>query len=517
MKKRIACLLLAIILCVSICAIQASAADFVNTGWLWPVDGCYKMSRAFWPADGSGHNGIDIMPSSKTAITPVRAAKAGTVKTVYSGCINSNACSGSPSGDCSHKGCIPYENGKKASFSTISYNNQSYKICNYGFGNGLVISHDNADQSEYAHMESVIVSPGDSIKQGQVIGYMGTSGACDGKHLHFAIKHDGKYVNDTPYGDDYLVTDASQYIGNNVHYVRDISEIDSYIAYFNKTAETVNAYYCLASGKTSAAVRSSPNVDGTVVGYLGSGENVHVSKKGYNGKDSVYWYYIDSGKFAGNYIYSDNVQNVAAHSYGSWITTTAATCTANGSRYRVCTTCGYQQTETIPAVGHSYGTVWKHDDSNHWHECSCGAKSNMGGHNFINGICSQCGYFSKCGDSVYWSLGNGTLTISGTGDMDDFSYPDYAPWYSSRSSIKTVIIKNGVTSIGDYAFRNCASLTSVTIPEGVTSIGAYAFHWCESLESVTIPSSVTSIGDSAFWNCDSLTSVTILEGVTSIG
>ncbi|MBR0064693.1 MAG: leucine-rich repeat domain-containing protein, partial [Paludibacteraceae bacterium] len=122
-----------------------------------------------------------------------------------------------------------------------------------------------------------------------------------------------------------------------------------------------------------------------------------------------------------------------------------------------------------------------------------------------------------CGDNLTWNLTDGVLTISGTGKMTDFSYPDYGPWYSSRSSIKTVNIGDGVTSIGDDAFYNCSALTSVTIGNSVTSIGNYAFYECRSLTSVTIPNSVTSIGDGAFYNCSSLTSVTIPNSVTTIG
>ena len=121
-----------------------------------------------------------------------------------------------------------------------------------------------------------------------------------------------------------------------------------------------------------------------------------------------------------------------------------------------------------------------------------------------------------CGDNLTWTLtDDGTLTISGTGSMTGYSY-DEAPWYSKRSSIQSLIIESGVTSIGRNAFFDCTSLTSVTIPEGVTSIGNYAFEGCTSLASITIPASVTSIG-SAFLNCTKLMTVTIPEGVTSIG
>ncbi len=124
---------------------------------------------------------------------------------------------------------------------------------------------------------------------------------------------------------------------------------------------------------------------------------------------------------------------------------------------------------------------------------------------------------NTCGDNLTWDLTDGVLTISGTGKMTDFSYPDYGPWYSSRSSIKTLNISDGVTSIGNYAFYNCSALTSVTIPNSVTSIGKSAFADCSSLTSVTIGNSVTSIGDYAFEGCSGLTSMTIPNSVTSIG
>ena len=129
----------------------------------------------------------------------------------------------------------------------------------------------------------------------------------------------------------------------------------------------------------------------------------------------------------------------------------------------------------------------------------------------------------KCGKNVTYSFvsSTGTLTISGTGNMIDYDYNsynhNYAPWYNYHSSIKKVVINNGVTSIGEYAFNGCKGLTSVTIPNSVTSIGEYAFYGCTGLTSVTIPNSVTSIGSFAFECCKGLTSVTIPNSVKSIG
>ena len=124
----------------------------------------------------------------------------------------------------------------------------------------------------------------------------------------------------------------------------------------------------------------------------------------------------------------------------------------------------------------------------------------------------------KCGVNVTYSFdtSTGMLTISGTGDMADYSFGNSSP-FDSNSNIKSVIIENSVTSIDSCAFDGCTSLTSVTIPNSVTSIGDCAFYNCTSLTSVTIPDSVTNIGAFAFCACTSLTSVTIPDSVTSIG
>ena len=114
-------------------------------------------------------------------------------------------------------------------------------------------------------------------------------------------------------------------------------------------------------------------------------------------------------------------------------------------------------------------------------------------------------YSGTTGDCT-WSFdeSTGTLTISGNGEMDgNVSWCDYL------SVIKTVVIEDGVTTIGDFAFFSCSSLTSITIPDSVTSIGEAAFVGCSSLKSVTIPDGVISIGDRAFEACSSLTSIDV--------
>ncbi len=123
-----------------------------------------------------------------------------------------------------------------------------------------------------------------------------------------------------------------------------------------------------------------------------------------------------------------------------------------------------------------------------------------------------------CGENLTWTFveSTGTLTISGSGEMTNYSYLE-VPWHNFRNNITKVIINSGVTTIGERAFSGCSGLTSITIPDGVTTIGGSAFYGCSGLISITIPDGVTSIGNDAFYQCSGLTSITIPDGVTSIG
>lgn len=149
-----------------------------------------------------------------------------------------------------------------------------------------------------------------------------------------------------------------------------------------------------------------------------------------------------------------------------------------------------------------------------------------------------CGYN---GDNLIWVLsGDGALTISGEGEMMNYSDSSVAPWYPHRTKILSAVVEDGVTSIGDYAlyaclkltsvslpdgiesigrsaFRDCAKLAEMDIPKGVTNIDSYAFQGCSTLSGMEIPEGVTNIGDGAFYNCSNLASITIPEGITYIG
>ena len=128
-----------------------------------------------------------------------------------------------------------------------------------------------------------------------------------------------------------------------------------------------------------------------------------------------------------------------------------------------------------------------------------------------------CGAEGNNGDNLTWILDDeGVLTISGTGAMANWNWKGL-PWYANKDKIESVVIEDGVTSIGANAFDGCSGLTSITIPSSVTSIGEHVFDGCSGLTSITIPSSVTSIGAYAFSGCSGLTSITIPSSVTSIG
>ena len=128
------------------------------------------------------------------------------------------------------------------------------------------------------------------------------------------------------------------------------------------------------------------------------------------------------------------------------------------------------------------------------------------------------GYTYWIEDNLTWKLyEDGTLNISGTGAMKNYGYSNNRSPVFWNTDVTSIVIEEGVTSIGNEAFHLCRNLISITIPKTLKSIGNNAFYDCTSLTSVTIPGNVESIGESAFYYCDNLTDVTLQDGVKSIG
>ena len=146
---------------------------------------------------------------------------------------------------------------------------------------------------------------------------------------------------------------------------------------------------------------------------------------------------------------------------------------------------------------------------------------------------------NKCGENLTWEFADGILTISGTGEMYDYSEDYLAPWSEHCVEITNVTISDGVTSIGSYAFCYC-SVKSITLPFGLKHIGIsaffycpniqqikipdsveyidpYAFSCCKGLHTVQLPASLTLISEELFAECDNLRNLSIPDTVTEIG
>ena len=137
----------------------------------------------------------------------------------------------------------------------------------------------------------------------------------------------------------------------------------------------------------TATTSGSKHKECTVCGYTmatetipatGGGEHTHSYGSDWKNDADNHWHECSCG----------DKKDTAAHTAGEWIIDTPATATTSGSKHKECTVCGYTMaTETIPATGggehtHSYGSDWKNDADNHWHECSCGDKTDKAAHSF---------------------------------------------------------------------------------------------------------------------------------------
>lgn len=122
-----------------------------------------------------------------------------------------------------------------------------------------------------------------------------------------------------------------------------------------------------------------------------------------------------------------------------------------------------------------------------------------------------------CGKNLNWTLSvDGKLNISGTGEMWDFPYKDNVPWDDYDELIISVVIEDGVSSVGRFAFCECQNLKSVVLPKSVNKVLHWAFVGCSSLEEIDLPDEVTELPVQAFSHCTNLKHVTLPQNLQTI-
>lgn len=125
---------------------------------------------------------------------------------------------------------------------------------------------------------------------------------------------------------------------------------------------------------------------------------------------------------------------------------------------------------------------------------------------FIFLTCLFPSAFAVGGSDIAWTFEDGIITITGVGNMDDYAYGT-APWMQHAADIRSIVISDGITSVGSFAFYNCRLAETISLPDTLTFIGNMAFGCCDSLTSVVIPENVTKIDTMAFVDCSSLSNI----------
>lgn len=132
---------------------------------------------------------------------------------------------------------------------------------------------------------------------------------------------------------------------------------------------------------------------------------------------------------------------------------------------------------------------------------------------FPFGILSVSADYNTCGENITWVLEDGTLTLSGYGEMYHYEfYGNISPWAGDEHLIKKLVVSEGITSIGNTAFCDFVCLTDVSLPSTIKSIGVNAFSGCSKLEEFTIPAALEILDGFCFTNCYSLVEFKVAEG-----
>lgn len=279
-----------------------------------------------------------------------------------------------------------------------------------------------------------------------------------------------------------------------------VEDIHSYAFYNCSNLTQISIQKSLKNIYENAFYGCNNLTDVKYEGSVSDKENISIVTTGNSCLLSATWHYnaCINHSYSGNCDdrcnNCDSIRTVTQEHIFEWVIDKAESCVEDGYKHEECTGCHLKQNENtvIKATGsHLYINSW-------------------------DTICSICGAerdaTGTTGD-VNWQLSGTTLTISGMGNMADYTFAQVTPW---GKNITKIIINKGVTSIGNRAFLGITSLKEVEIADSVANIGEAAFANCTSLETIDIPDSVTSIGDWAFEGCSSLEFIELPKGLTKL-
>lgn len=245
----------------------------------------------------------------------------------------------------------------------------------------------------------------------------------------------------------------------------------------------------------------------------------HSCTLGWEYDEASHWNKCECGKKVNN----------EEHKFGEWIIVEDSTEDKLGSKKQVCSVCNYENIVEIPKKDHihNYSNSYTYDDENHWNECSCGDKTNVLVHVFVDGFC-ECGYSNASKGLSYVLLDDDTYELSGIGECTETNIIIPGTYNGKKvtsigrnafarcSSITNITIPSTVTSIKHQAFALCENLTNIELPDEITTLESYTFYGCSSLKEINIPTGITSIASNTLENCESLKSIIIPSNITSI-
>ena len=232
-----------------------------------------------------------------------------------------------------------------------------------------------------------------------------------------------------------------------------------------------------------------------------------------NGVETINYCAFDGCDNLTNIVLQDGVTTIDSWAFGSCSSLESITIPASVTRI------------SSNAISYKTTIIYYGGTANQWKQLLANNPASEGGYlekNIVFCADQMVLPSGTCGDNLTWSYNmlTGVLTISGTGDMYNYgTHPTSltnTPWAVFMEDIKKIVIEDGVTSIGSYAFYRCSNLSDVIIGDGVTTIGERAFEYCRGLNTVTIGNGVTTIEKYAFKECTGLTSVIIPVSVTSM-